>query len=64
MDYQEIQSIRNRRIAISINLPIALVEVLDRYADSQTLPLGRVVERFIREGLERLRNDATKEQAS
>lgn len=51
MDYEEIVRGRNRSVTIGIWAPLSLVEVIDRIADSETVPTAAVILRLLRRGL-------------
>jgi hypothetical protein len=51
MNMQERASLRNRHIVMALSLPLTLVEVCDRYADSIGSRTTTVIKDLIREGL-------------
>jgi hypothetical protein len=51
MDFEERQTMRRRKVAFSAYLPISLVDIIDRIADSEGRTATAVVERLLRIGL-------------
>lgn len=51
MDYEERESIRKRHVNVNVYIPIALLEVVDRYADWREVSPSKAIERLIRTGL-------------
>lgn len=57
MDFEERSAVRNRKVTVSVSLPVSLIDVLDRIVDSESAPICRIYERVIRKGLQVERNE-------
>lgn len=51
MNMQERASLRNRHIVLAVSLPLTLIEVVDKYAESIGSRTTNVIRDLIREGL-------------
>ncbi len=52
MDYQELASMSRRKVNPNTALPMSLVELMDRIAASEGMPVAQVYARVLRKGLE------------
>lgn len=51
MDFQERESLRKRHMNLTVYIPMTLVEVIDRLADSREWSASQTLEHLIRTGL-------------
>ena len=51
MDYEEIVSMSQRRVTITISAPLSIVEVIDRIAEHESVAASKVLLRLIRLGM-------------
>lgn len=56
MDWTERQALRNRSVTVSVGFSLTVLDVLDRLADREGVKLTTLVQRFVREGIDRLKD--------